>query len=355
MGKKNGPSRLPAEEHVKNILEEFARVALGEVVRKKKKETIEERDKRLQQEYNFEWNEDEPELVDEINLECPETDKGAPTRMFFSRMECVFTLFPEKEVLSWINERRKNRNYQRNSDEDVIGRGRPTKDEALLISKKRKRSSYNRHNSEFTSTQLRLFLAIFLIMSLSPQPEIGHYFCQPSSNAFYGNMLISSLMSYYTWIELYQCISIQEDEMIALLNQKFQEMWIPGQITCLDESMCAHQGRKCPHHIFVPRKPHPHGMQFYSLADNLCYVFAIKLKKRTEKEHLDSPLQRGKKPAFVRGPAPPRQSTTNLVCEMVDTLPSDTRHKVVMDSYFGGFETMQMLWIWKRFSHVLQG
>ena len=46
-----------------------------------------------------------------------------------------------------------------------------------------------------------------------------------------------------------------------IVNELITELWEPGSIAVVDESMGPYKGRGNPHHVFIIRKPHPHGLK----------------------------------------------------------------------------------------------
>eukprot|EP00734_Pompholyxophrys_sp_LG126_P000368 Pompholyxophrys_sp_v1_NODE_139_length_1613_cov_10.258023.p1 type:complete len:159 gc:universal NODE_139_length_1613_cov_10.258023:961-485(-) len=131
-----------------------------------------------------------------------------------------------------------------------------------------------KYKDEFTSKQLELFLAIYFSMCLSPQPGVRDYFRTGSSQTPVGNSFIPSLMTYTLWVEMYRCLEIDSEKYLMDLENCCRTSWRLGTNLSLDESMIPHQGRKNPHHLFVPRKPHPHGLKLYTLADSSRFLFS---------------------------------------------------------------------------------
>jgi hypothetical protein len=58
-------------------------------------------------------------------------------------------------------------------------------------------------------------------------------------------------------------------QMIDAFNDHYEEEYIPSWISCLDESMVAWLNKWCPGFmiVIVPRKPHPRGNEYHSIAD----------------------------------------------------------------------------------------
>ena len=50
-------------------------------------------------------------------------------------------------------------------------------------------------------------------------------------------------------------------------NDYYEENYFPSWLSCLDESMSPWTNKYCPGYMFVPRKPHPFGNEYHSIAD----------------------------------------------------------------------------------------
>jgi hypothetical protein len=64
------------------------------------------------------------------------------------------------------------------------------------------------------------------------------------------------------------------------INNHMQAVWEPSNIAVVDETLVPHKGRKNPHHVFIVRKPHPHGLKNWSVVDFSGYFFAYSLFQR---------------------------------------------------------------------------
>ena len=78
-------------------------------------------------------------------------------------------------------------------------------------------------------------------------------------------------------------------QMITAFNDHMQIIFIPSWISCLDESMSIWTSRwTCPGWMYVPRKPHPQGNEYHSIACGLSGIlYALELV-----EGKDRPSQR---------------------------------------------------------------
>ncbi len=56
-------------------------------------------------------------------------------------------------------------------------------------------------------------------------------------------------------------------KMIDAFNQHYADRYHPSWLNCLDESMCTWLSKYCPGFMCVPRKPHPFGNEYHSIAD----------------------------------------------------------------------------------------
>ncbi len=55
--------------------------------------------------------------------------------------------------------------------------------------------------------------------------------------------------------------------MIEMFNQYYAENYHPSWLNCLDESMSLWLNKFCPGYMCVPRKPHPFGNEYHSIAN----------------------------------------------------------------------------------------
>ena len=68
-------------------------------------------------------------------------------------------------------------------------------------------------------------------------------------------------------------------QMIESFNNHMKDMFSPGWISCLDQSISIWTSKwTCPGWMFVPRKPHPMGNEHHSICCRLSGImFAVKL------------------------------------------------------------------------------
>jgi len=73
------------------------------------------------------------------------------------------------------------------------------------------------------------------------------------------------LMSLTCFELMYSCFQFKDQEMEEIesfIVKRIQDIWIPSSYTCCDESIVPYKGHKTnPHHVFIMRKPHPHGVK----------------------------------------------------------------------------------------------
>jgi len=110
-------------------------------------------------------------------------------------------------------------------------------------------------------------------------------------------------------------------EMQRSFNKHMNDVFTPGTVTCLDESMVAYHNDSSPAWVFVGRKPHPHGFEYHTIADaTTAVIFRIEL---VEGRH---------QPPQVAPPTP-KGSMAALLDRMTVDLRSKS-HNVILDSAF---------------------
>ena len=127
-------------------------------------------------------------------------------------------------------------------------------------------------------------------------------------------------------------------EMIEAFNDHYAKSYIPSWLNCLDESMNSWLCKHCPGFMSVPRKPHPLGNEYHSIADGddgKAIMWRIKLQ-----EGKDRPKDASGKWAFPskfegRNSNSNRlfTKTSSLMCEMTEPI-HGTGKIVSMDSGF---------------------
>jgi Transposase IS4 len=86
---------------------------------------------------------------------------------------------------------------------------------------------------------------------------------------------------------LYRCLRCTEAEVERiqdLLNRAVGDAWEFGNIFTVDESMNPYKGRNNPHHVFIPRKPHPNGTKSWVIADLSGCLCRVAMFKRSSED-----------------------------------------------------------------------
>ena len=92
-------------------------------------------------------------------------------------------------------------------------------------------------------------------------------------------------------------------DLLDAFNKNMNQVFTPGWISCLDESMLVWFNRwTCPGWMFVPRKPHPFGNEYHTLCDGTWGVLyhAELVEGRHRPSQLPKPkfLEVGKRPVL---------------------------------------------------------
>ncbi|KAJ6235933.1 piggybac transposable element-derived protein [Anaeramoeba flamelloides] len=171
-------------------------------------------------------------------------------------------------------------------------------------------------NEKFSNQEFNKFFAIFLTMGLCPQPNLKYYW--KKNDFIYGNKLIKILLSRNRFSQIHSSWrfsnSVTIDEILDLIQSKFQKEWEIGSHVTLDETIIKFFGR-----IFfsvkIPRKPISTGIKVWTLCDNTTYVYSWSLYKGIYEE------------------------VYKLVLRMAKTLPIQNKKNfffhIFGDSYFG--------------------
>ena len=56
-------------------------------------------------------------------------------------------------------------------------------------------------------------------------------------------------------------------QLIDKFNEHYMEKYVPGWISCLDESMGVWLNKYCPRWMCVPQKPHPFGNEYHTICN----------------------------------------------------------------------------------------
>ena len=111
-------------------------------------------------------------------------------------------------------------------------------------------------------------------------------------------------------------------QMVEEWNNTMRDVFIPGWISCLDESMSIWYNKwTCPGYVFCPRKPHPFGNEYHSICCGLCGIlFRVEMVE-------------GKDRPSELPSDPPTAKTTNLLLRLCRKL-YGTGKVVILDSGF---------------------
>ncbi|KAL6065495.1 hypothetical protein QOT17_010125 [Balamuthia mandrillaris] len=72
------------------------------------------------------------------------------------------------------------------------------------------------------------------------------------------------------FLVLYRCFRFSDNfvhHLQTTINENTAKAWSPALIAAIDESLCPYMGANNPNHVFIIRKPHPNGTQFWLLVD----------------------------------------------------------------------------------------
>lgn len=129
---------------------------------------------------------------------------------------------------------------------------------------KRNRSEGGIFWATFERWEFYCFLAILLYAGQHKSPTWHSYWdtgSQPDSPI---HRFPSSVMARDRFFEMLACFTFtdaQLKELEPILEQHLRAIWEPANAAVVDESVVAHKGRANPHHVFIMRKPKPHGIK----------------------------------------------------------------------------------------------
>ncbi len=175
------------------------------------------------------------------------------------------------------------------------------------------------YSSPITKIEVKKLMSLHLYSAKVQLPSLRSFWTRTEEHSY---TFIQRLFSRDRAQLLYHCFRFTEDEVLQIediMNKQMEMMWVPATAAVVDETLVAHKGRKNPHHVFIMRKPHPHGIKVWSLVDYSGYFYSFSL--------------------FRRNCAPEKSSTT--LCRMSSKMP--TGSLITADSYFGSVEAMEEL------------
>ena len=127
-------------------------------------------------------------------------------------------------------------------------------------------------------------------------------------------------------------------QTINAFNDHYEENYIPSWLSCLDESMNSWLDKFCPGFMTVPRKPHPLGNEYHSIADGDAgkpIMWRIKIQEGKDRTKDETGKWAFRYAFEGKNATTGRKYTKNssLMCEM--TVPIHGTGKIVtMDSGF---------------------
>lgn len=272
--------------------------------------------------------------VDQLPEANQSTTQGCSIIDTFTKlMEPFFNL-----LLRDMNNRREKRIVERNKEKLPNQRGRP-------ITTNTQSTSYrNAFKNPFTMKELKAFLSCFYMITAINSRTMTDYWQLPSTTTCGHGQWFNVRISKRKFDEIFHCLEINIVEWIEKLNEQFQKFKKPAKVVCVDESMVPYRGRFNPHFIFIPRKPHPYGIKFETIADSDSYLFKMHMHRRTIIDIEKPILARTKRPTFERENYEEEEEKT--VAEIVLHLCSDLGgrdHIVVGDKWFGSLSVSNEL------------
>lgn len=175
------------------------------------------------------------------------------------------------------------------------------------------------YHEPFTIVEIKKFLSLHLYSSTFKLTSMMDFWKDSNEQSY---SFVRRLFSRDRAKLLSRCFRFSDLEMEKIetkINTMMESMWVPATAAVVDESLVAHKGRNNPHHVFIMRKPHPHGLKVWSLVDHSGYFYAFSL--------------------FRRGGAP--ESSAATLVRMSDKL--DSGSIITADSYFGGLQAVEEL------------
>ncbi len=190
-----------------------------------------------------------------------------------------------------------------------------------------------------TYAELLIWLSLWLLMSLHDCPDRRSFWSVSAPGVFSEcPVRLNEFMSRDRFERILRALRLTDQKqvhgkkdpfleirmLIAAWNKNLSEHFSPGEFVCLDESMSVWiSKRRCPGFMIVPRKPHPLGNEYHTIADARTKIlFWMEMR-----EGKDSPAHIRKEFDDKGGP------TVGLVLRATETI-HHTGRKVVMDSGF---------------------
>ena len=137
--------------------------------------------------------------------------------------------------------------------------------------------------ARFTRASLLSFIAVLLLMGLSPQPEYESYWRetldrQTGQASIYGIPLISEIMTYDEFRAYKQILHWTTEDYEAgvtdveqRLQDVFQNYWKPYQHLVVDEGIAPFKGHVAWRQ-HIKSKPHATGIKYFAMADDWGFI-----------------------------------------------------------------------------------
>ena len=187
-------------------------------------------------------------------------------------------------------------------------------------SRKRKRGLLPLFLQETDENEVHKFFSILLYASRQKVKEYRLLWSTLASEGIHP--FVRRLMSRERFSLLYNCFQFEDDEvnhLESLLSDHLLKVWVPANCICVDETLVPFKGRGNPNHVFIMRKPHPHGTKYWSAVDFSGYYTGLSLFRRGQD----------------------KESPSDTVLKMCKGISKESL--IVADSYFGGLKTMEKL------------
>lgn len=251
-------------------------------------------------------------LVSCVNLRISKRNTCAEIRAFDGRLRRTTSYRVDRPLIQ--KKGRPNivcrRRSQETSKKTVIRSGR----------KRRRRFLEARIMNGVSVEELKKFFSILLYASTQRVVNYS-YFWRTAKDAGV-HTFPRRLMSRERFSLLYTCFVFEDEEMRHLedlLRDHLMKVWNSSNAICVDESIVPFKGRGNPHHVFIMRKPHPHGTKLWTSVDYSGYFLRVSIFRRGEM----------------------RESPSDTVLKMIRGAPPESL--IITDSYFGGMRTLESL------------
>jgi hypothetical protein len=141
------------------------------------------------------------------------------------------------------------------------------------------------HNPLSMGELVRFFGCIFFMSCFSGVDRRDFFSSDPISLATGAPYRLTQFMPGYRFEQIMSCLTITKSTpdntdrfwemrlLISAWNKNMQDIYVPSWVSCLDESMSIWNMRwTCPGYVFCPRKPHPVGNEYHTIADGLTTI-----------------------------------------------------------------------------------